>query len=101
VSDYIKRLSGVIFKLHGCDAKHVGTIHVHEKFQDRTVWEGDVEYFALKQHPKSLMCYAWSYFDDAGVEQFSTVLEVPPVFSAEDAVRAALIAQVKREGKET
>lgn len=91
----IKRLQDAIKRLHGCEATHVSTIPVTERFQGRIVWQGDVELFSLADHPKAESCYAWSFTDDAKVEQFSTVLKLPPVVSAETAVRADIVVRSK------
>ena len=66
-----------------------------EQFQGRTVWQGVVEVFQLRQHPQAQRCYAWSYRDDAGHEEMVAVLEVNPVISAQTAVRAAIVRQAK------
>jgi hypothetical protein len=51
-----------------------------------------VEVFEVKDHPTATRCYAWSSFLEHGGEreQFFAVLQVPPVASAEDAVRTAI-----------
>jgi hypothetical protein len=51
-----------------------------------------VEVFEVKDHPTATRCYAWSSFLEHGGEreQYFVVLQVPPVASAEDAVRAAI-----------
>jgi len=38
----------------------------------------------------SARCHAWSYDDEKGETQYTTVLELPPVDSAENAVKARL-----------
>ena len=79
-----------IRKLHGCDSKHVESVPVHEQFKGRTVWEGTVEVFTLRDHPKAKRCYVWSHAQDDGGERFFAVLEMPPVDSALRAVQAAI-----------
>jgi hypothetical protein len=74
---------------------------VVERFQGKTVWDGEVEVFDLKGHPLATRCHAWSYKDDEGKEHYTAVLGLPPVDSAQVAVKAALVAQVMNEGKET
>jgi hypothetical protein len=61
----------------------------------RLFWDGEVEVFELIAHPDAKRCYSWSYQDDDGKEQFTTVLGVGPVVSPQAAVKAALIAKVK------
>ena len=88
-------------KLHHCKAAHVSTVPIKEMFNGETIWEGDVEVFNVSGHPRAFQCYAWAYQDDEGRTQYTAVLRIPPVQSPEDAVKAAIRAQVKNERKET
>lgn len=90
---YIERLQLVVEQLHKCAAKWVESVPVKEVFQGQTVWEGDVEVYALTGHPKAKRCYGWSYGEP---EQFITILELPPVDSAEAAVKVGVAYQVKQ-----
>src|SRR2546425_2713732 len=49
----IDRLRRAIRDLHGVEGTHLRSEPVHETFQSETVWEGVVEVFALKGHPKA------------------------------------------------
>lgn len=80
--------------LHHCKAVHSATIHVHEAFRGQTVWQGNVEAFALSGHPKASKAYGWSE-GTGNKERFFAVLELPPVKSAVDAVRASIVADAK------
>lgn len=94
--EYIQRLQLVIQQMHQCDSTHLFSVPVHETFQGKTVWHGDVEVFSVK-HPKADRCYAWSHpegKDDAD-ERFIAVLGAPPVKSALDAVRVAIVGSRK------
>lgn len=91
--DYIERLKQVIFHLHGTDSKHVESVPVHEVFQGKTVWHGNVEVFDLTSHPKAKRCYGWTYGEP---EEFITILEIPPVDSPERAVKVGVAYQVKK-----
>ncbi|MGA3180508.1 MAG: hypothetical protein ABSF38_09220 [Verrucomicrobiota bacterium] len=93
---YIERLQGVIQHLHGCRAHWVESVPVHEVFRGQTVWRGDVEVFTLDGHPKAKRAYGWSYSEP---EQFITILELPPVDSAESAVKVGVSYQVKQGRK--
>jgi hypothetical protein len=62
----IESLRAAIQKMHGCDAKHVSTLPVHDSFRGETVWQGEVEVFDLIGHQKAQRCYAWAYQDDEG-----------------------------------
>ena len=93
---YIDRLQMVINQLHKCKSTWVESVPVKEVFQGKTVWEGDVEVFALTGHPKATRCYGWSH---GNPEQFITILELPPVKSAQDAVKVGVAHQVRTAKK--
>jgi hypothetical protein len=97
--DYIERLKQVIFHLHKSNAKHVGTVPVHEIFRGETVWKGEVEVFDLTGHAKAKRAYGWSHPEgkDDTDERFVTVLEIPPVKSAQTAVQASIVADLKKK----
>ena len=54
-----------------------------------------VEAFDIQGHPKARRCYAWSY-EEGGETQYVTVLEIPPVDSAETAVKVAIAASARK-----
>lgn len=83
--------------MHGCQATHVDTVPVHERFQGKTVWQGEVEVFDIQGHPRARRCYGWSHREgknDQG-ERFVAVLELPPISSAQTAVRVQIVKDVK------
>jgi len=88
----IEELKGVIHKLHGATATHRESVSVKETFNGETVWEGIVEVFDLKGHPKANKAYAWSQDADDPDKPtyYVTVLHIPPAVSPETAGRAAL-----------
>ena len=98
--EYRERLREVIKKLYGLEAHYVLTVPVTETHDGQTVWNGKVEVFNTRTS-QAQDCYAWSYLDDDNVEQFTAVLGIPPVVSVQTVVRAAIVAQVKNERKET
>src|SRR5438093_2292697 len=49
---YIEELKEAIVRLYGCKAEYFATVPVTEIFQDKIVWQGDVEVFNLWWHPK-------------------------------------------------
>jgi hypothetical protein len=64
--------------------------------EERIEVDGVVEAFELTGHPHAKHCYAWSYeYENKGEPQYVMVLELPPVDSAETAVKIALTAQGK------
>lgn len=99
--DYIGELKKVFRRLHGCEAEHAVTVPVKEVFQGQTVWEGEVEVFNLRGHPKAKRGYAWAHAtgeDDKG-KRYVAVLEFPPVGSAQTAVSAAIVDEIKKHGQ--
>lgn len=94
--EYLDRLQMVIHQLHNSAATWLESVPVTETFEGKTVWQGNVEVFALRDHPKAKRCYGWSYDEP---EQFITILELPPVKSAQDAVKVGVAYQVKKARK--
>lgn len=88
---YIGWLRETFKKLHSCEAKHIETVPVIERWKGKTVWEGDVEVFDLIGHPKAKRGYAWAYNKDKGSDTIA-VLELPPVISPKTAVQAAIVS---------
>jgi hypothetical protein len=95
-NQYAERLQQVIQHLHNCSATWIESVPVKEVFQRQTVWQGDVQVFTLTGHSKAKRCYGWSYGEP---EQFITILELPPVDSAQAAVKVGVAYQVKRGKK--
>ena len=95
--DYIAQVQVAVSQLHNCGATWRETVPVHEVFQGKTVWQGDVEVFDLHGHAKAKRAYAWSHREgknDEG-ERFVAVLEIPPVESALTAVRVQIVKDIK------
>jgi hypothetical protein len=95
--DYIAQVQVAVSQLHNCGATWRETMPVHEVFRGETVWQGDVEVFDLTNHPKAKRAYAWSHLDGKNDERtrFVAVLEIPPVESAETAVRVQIVKDHK------
>jgi hypothetical protein len=95
--DYIAQVQVAVSQLHNCGATWRETVSVHEIFRGETVWQGDVEVFDLHNHPKAKRAYAWSHLDGNKDERtrFVAVLEIPPVESAETAVRVQIVKDSK------
>lgn len=90
--DTIEELQKAVETLHECRAHFVETDEVVELFQGKRVWEGIVFIFDLEGHPKATRAYAWSSpIEGSTKRKFFAVLHVPPVTSARDAVRAAIV----------
>jgi hypothetical protein len=89
MSPRIEKLKDAIQVMEKCRASHFASIPVMEMFGDKVTWEGVVEGFDLKGHPKTKRAYGWTYKGETE-DQFVIVLEIPPVDSAQTAVRAAI-----------
>jgi hypothetical protein len=93
----IQSLEEAIKAAHKCNSVHVRSEAVHEVFQGETAWQGTVEVFYLIGHPKPQFAYAWQYQDDGKKTKTVTVLEIPPVDSAQTAVKVAIAAKAKEQ----
>ena len=94
---HIQELRDTIRTLHGAKAKHLESVPVTESFQGKTIWDGIVEVFHFKGHPKTDRIYAWMHHtDDPKVpKRHVTVLHIPPVVSPRTAVQAAIVQEYK------
>ena len=94
---YLSELQDVIQRLHGVESKHVESVPVKEMFQGKTVWEGIVEVFEIRGHPKAPKVYAWSHETDdpKNPRRHVTVLHIAPILSAEAAVKAAIVQEFR------
>lgn len=97
---YIEELKDVIRRLHGAEPTHVESVPVKETFRGETVWDGIVEVFDLRAHPKASRVYAWAHDTDDPTKprRHVTVLHIPPVTSAAKAVRAAIVQEYRNLG---
>lgn len=71
---YIEELTEAIRRKHGAEATHVQSVPIKEVFQDKTIWEGIVEVFDLKGHPKAKRIYAWSHETEGKQKRHVTVV---------------------------
>jgi hypothetical protein len=94
---YIQELRDVIRRLHGVESERVESVPVQETFRGMTVWKGIVEVFDLKNHPTAFRIYAWAHDTDdpTNPRRHVTVLHTHPIKSAEDAVKAAIVQELK------
>jgi hypothetical protein len=89
-------LKEAVEKTHGGTATFAQSVPVRETFQGQTVWEGVVHVFDLAGHPTATRAYAWSSpIEGSTKRRFYAVLHVPPIGSAADAVRAAIVADYR------
>lgn len=89
-------LKNAIESQHGGRATLHHTMTVLETFEGQPVWEGLVHVFDLEGHPRATRAYAWSSpIEGSTKRRFFAVLHIPPVTSAVEAVRAAIMAEHK------
>jgi hypothetical protein len=93
-----QELRTAVERMHHCHAQPVEAIPVSESFQGQPVWQGIVHVFELTRHPTATRCYAWSSpMEGSERRRFFAVLHVPPITSAQDAVRAAIVQEYRTE----
>ena len=95
----VKELQKAVEQTHGGKATFIESVLITEFFKDSKVWEGAVHVFDLEGHPKAKKCYAWSHETEGGKRKFYAVLHSPPINSAKDAVRAAIVQDYKSNTK--
>jgi hypothetical protein len=88
---------------HGGRATLVQAVPVRDEFQGQTAWEGVVHVFDLEGVPLATRAYAWSTVIDVATQRrrFYAVLHAGPVRSPVDAVRAAVLAELKEPTKDS
>lgn len=92
----VKELAAFVESQHGGTAHIREVVTVSEEFRGQPVWQGIVHVFDLEGHPTASVCYAWSLpVEGSDRRRFYAVLGVPPINSAADAVRAAIVADRK------
>jgi hypothetical protein len=93
--NHIPELREIIRRLHGLESQHVESVPVTEVYQGKTVWDGIVEVFEVKGHPRIPKVYAWSHETEGSRsrKRHVTVLHMHPVTSPLLAVRAAIIQE--------
>lgn len=91
----ITKLKDAIRAMHGCESLHVESVPVKEVFENQIAWEGMVEVFDLVGHPEAKRAYAWTY-GDGDQNKTVAVLELPPVDSAQSAVKVAIASKARK-----
>ncbi len=92
----IEDLKRAIERLHHCQASFLEDVVVVEKFGEKTVWQGVVSVFGIKDHPQTTKCYAWSSpIEGSTKRRYFAVLQIPPIDSPEKAVRASIVHEHK------
>lgn len=88
------------------ESQHSGTatlaqsVPVRENFEGKPVWEGVVHVFDLADNPKAKRAYAWSSpIEGSDKRRFFAVLHMGGIKSPQDAVRAAIVAEMRAAQK--
>jgi hypothetical protein len=90
------QLASAVERQHGGKAVLRDAVPVSEEFGGKPVWQGIVHVLDLENHPSASTAYAWSSpVEGSDRRRFYAVLGVPPINSAADAVRAAIVADRK------
>ena len=66
-------------------------------FRGKTVWDGIIDVFSLKGHPKADKIHVWMHDTDdpKNPKGHITVLHIPPVVSPKTSVQAAIIQEFR------
>lgn len=93
------QLKAAIESQHGGTATLVQSIPIDERHSGKPVWQGVVHVFDLAGHPKATRAYAWSSPIEGSTKlRFFAVLQIPPINTPVDAVRAAIVAEHRKGG---
>jgi hypothetical protein len=100
VSERIDNLKLLIERSEGCRATHVASSVVREGLEGakKPIWEGVVETFRLDGHAAAKRAYAWEIpaARKKAEPEYKIVLGLPPANSPEDAVKVAVVSEVKK-----
>ncbi len=92
--DKPETLAIAVESMHNCKATYVKSIAVKESFEGKPVWEGSVHKFNIVGNPTAQVAYAWtSPIVGSKKRRVFAVLEIAPIKSAVDAVRASIVQQ--------
>jgi hypothetical protein len=92
------QLRDAVQNMHGSTATLAQSVPVRDIFEGETVWEGVVHVFDLTGHPTATRAYAWSSpIEGSTKRRYFGVLHQPPVDSPQAAVRAAIVAEHRRD----
>lgn len=89
----VGELKTAVESQHHCRASLAYVEPVSEEFGGELVWEGLVHVFDVQGHPKANQAFAWSSPIEGSIKRrFFAVLNLPPINTPLDAVRAAIVA---------
>jgi hypothetical protein len=97
-TDELESLKRAVENLHGVMATFVESVIVKEAHNGKVVWSGSVSVFEVRGHPSATRCYAWTEpVEGSSRRRYFAILALPPVDSPVAAVRAAIVAEHRRE----
>lgn len=100
ICDRAVELAASIEAQHGGRARLHSVVPIDERHNGKPVWQGQVHVFDLEGHPAATRAYAWSSpIEGSDRRRFFAVLHLGPIRSAQDAVRAAIVAEHRQQGQ--
>ena len=101
MSDRIYDLKILVERANHCQATHLGSEHVKERYKNKVIWEGIVETFQLEGHPLATRAYAWLVpGTDRQPSEYKVILGVPPINSAHHAVQLDIVRELRSQSSE-
>jgi hypothetical protein len=90
----VAELQEAIQRQYGCTARLAHVDPVSLEYGNSLAWEGLVHVFDVTGRSDASRAYAWtSAIESSTKRRFYAVLGKPPINSAADAVRAAIVAE--------
>lgn len=94
----VSALAQAVEAQHGGTARLASVAAVRETFSGKTVWQGTIHVFDLEGHPAATRAYAWSSpIEGSTKRRFFAVLHAGAIRSPADAVRAAIVAEHRKD----
>ena len=91
------QLKAAVESQHGGRASFAQSVPVSDSWEGQPAWHGTIAVFDLTGHPKATRAYAWTRELPDGKVRTYAVLHLGPVQSPADAVRAAIVAEGRKE----
>ncbi len=94
----IESLKAAVEGMHGGTATFVQAVPVRELFKREPVWEGVVHVFDVALQGEMKRAYAWSSpVQESENRRIFAVLQMGPIKTPADAVRAAIVAEHRKD----
>jgi hypothetical protein len=88
----VMTLQDGIRRLHKCESVHAESLPVTVDAGGKIIFQGRIEVFTLRGHPKAKRCYAWMH-PPARPTGPKVVLEIPPIDSPRKAVYSTVLKE--------